>query len=106
MTRRGVLLGAIVTPAIAEAAGPDRPLVDWTPLPVFVGAPILFKTTASSGSATWLDKRIEFRPAGDGSFSALAGVGLDRAPGRYALVFNGQSIEVAVQAHFYPSSTI
>jgi hypothetical protein len=73
---------------------------------VFVGAPILFKTTASSGSATWLDKRIEFRPAGDGAFSALAGVGLDRAPGNYALVFNGHIIEVAVKAHFYPSSTI
>lgn len=106
MTRRRVLLRALATPAAAEFAAADRPLVDWTPLPVFVGAPILFKTTASSGSATWLDKKIEFRPAGDGSFSALAGVGLDGAPGSYPLVFNGQTIEVAVKAHFYPSSTI
>jgi murein DD-endopeptidase MepM/ murein hydrolase activator NlpD len=71
-----------------------------------VGAPILFRTTASAGSATWLDKNIEFRPAGDGSFSALAGVGLDRAPGSYPLRFGGQAIEIAVKAHFYPSSTI
>jgi murein DD-endopeptidase MepM/ murein hydrolase activator NlpD len=80
--------------------------VDWTPVHVFVGAPILFKTRASSGSATWLDREIEFRPAGDGSFSALAGVGLDRAPGSYPLVFEGQTIEVAVKPHFYPSSTL
>src|SRR5436190_2125802 len=90
MTRRRVLLLGLATPAAADAAAPDHPLVDRTPLPVFVGAPVLFKTTASSGSATWLDKKIEFRPAGDGSFSALAGVGLDRAPGRYPLVFNDQ----------------
>jgi murein DD-endopeptidase MepM/ murein hydrolase activator NlpD len=107
MTRRRALLLALATPAAAEAAAPDRRLlVDWTPLSVFVGAPILFKTTASSGPAAWLDKNIEFRPAGDGSFSALAGVGLDRAPGNYPLVFNGQTIEIAVKAHFYPSSTI
>jgi murein DD-endopeptidase MepM/ murein hydrolase activator NlpD len=106
MTRRRVLLLGLATPAAADAAAPDHPLVDWTPLPVFVGAPVLFKTTASSGSATWLDKEIEFRPAGDGSFSALAGVGLDRAPGSYPLVFNDQTVRVAVKAHFYPSSTI
>jgi murein DD-endopeptidase MepM/ murein hydrolase activator NlpD len=106
MTRRRLLLLALATPAAAEAAAPDHPLVDWTPIPLFVGAPVLFKTKASSGSATWLDKAIEFRPAGDGSFSALAGVGLDRAPGSYPLVLNGQTIRVAVKAHFYPSSTI
>ena len=75
MTRRRALLLALAAPAAAQTAAPDRPLVEWTPLPVFVGAPILFKTTASSGPATWLDKKIEFRPDGDGSFSALAGVG-------------------------------
>jgi murein DD-endopeptidase MepM/ murein hydrolase activator NlpD len=91
---------------VAEAAGPDRPLVEWTPLPLFVGAPVLFKTAASAGSAAWLDKKIEFRPAGAGSFSALAGVGLDHAPGSYPLAFNDQIIEVPVKAHFYPSSTI
>lgn len=107
MTRRRALLLALAAPGAAKAAAPNRPaLIDWTPLPVFVGAPILFKTTAGAGSATWLDTNIEFRPAGDGSFSALAGVGLDRAPGSYPLVFNGQTIEVAVEAHFYPSSTI
>ena len=107
MTRRAALLLALATPAATGAAAPDRPLlVDWTPLPVFVGAPILFKTMASGGSATWLDKNIDFRSAGDGSFSALAGAGLDCAPGSYPLVFNGQTIEVVVKAHFYPSSTI
>ena len=106
MTRRRVLLVALATPAAAETAAPDRPLVDWKPLPVFVGAPVLFKTAESSGSATWLDKKIEFRPDGEGSFSALAGVGLDRAPGTYPLVFNGQTSEVVVKAHFYPSSTV
>ena len=107
ITRRRALLLALATPAAAEAAAPNPSLVvDWTPLPVFVGAPILFKTTASAGSATWLDKNIEFRPAGDGSFSALAGIGLDRKPGSYPLAFNGQTIEVPVKAHFYPSSAI
>ncbi len=106
MTRRRALLLAIAAPPVAVAAAPDRPLVVWTPLPVFVGAPILFKTRASSGAATWLDRKIEFRPDGEGSFSALAGVGLDRAPGTYSLVFNGQTIDVSVKAHFYPSSTI
>lgn len=106
MSRRRALLLAFAAPAAAQAAAPDPPLVRWTPLPVFVGAPVLFKTAASSGAATWLDKKIEFRPDGDNSFSALAGVGLDRAPGAYPLVFNGQTIEVAVKAHFYPSSTI
>jgi len=106
MTRRRALLLAFATPAAAQSAAAAPPLVDWTPLPLFVGAPVLFKTTASSGSATWLDKKIEFRPDGDNSFSALAGVGLDRAPGRYPLVFDGQTIEVVVKAHFYPSSTI
>lgn len=107
ITRRRALLLALATPAATATAAPDRPLlVDWTPQPIFVGAPILFKTTASSGPATWLDKTIEFRPAGDGSFSALAGVGLDRVPGSYRLVFSGQTIEIVVKAHFYPSSTI
>ena len=43
MTRRRALLLALATPAAAQAAAPDRELVDWTPLPVFVGAPILFR---------------------------------------------------------------
>jgi murein DD-endopeptidase MepM/ murein hydrolase activator NlpD len=70
-----------------------------------VGAPVLFRTSAS-GSATRLDKRIEFRPDGDDTFSALAGVGLDRAPGKYLLAFDGPTVEVAVRARHYPSSTI
>jgi hypothetical protein len=56
------LLLALATPTTAKSAAPNRPaLVDWTPLPVFVGAPILFKTTACADSATWLDTNIEFR---------------------------------------------
>jgi murein DD-endopeptidase MepM/ murein hydrolase activator NlpD len=102
MTRRRALLLALATPAAAKAA---EPLVEWTPLPVFVGAPILFKS-ASAGPATWLDKTVEFRPAGDGSYSALAGAGLDRAPGSYPLIFQGQTIQIPVTPHFYPSSTI
>jgi len=106
ITRRHALLLTWISPAVAQTATPDRPLVKWHPLPVFVGAPVLFRTTAASGPATWLDRQIEFRPETDSSFSALAGVGLDREPGKYPLVFNGQTVEVTVKPHVYPSSTI
>ncbi len=106
ITRRHALALALAVPAVAQIAPHDSPLARWTPVPVFVGAPILFRTTVSSGPATWLDKQIEFRSDGESSFSALAGVGLDRAPGKYPLVFNGQTIEVTVRPHVYPSSTI
>jgi murein DD-endopeptidase MepM/ murein hydrolase activator NlpD len=92
-------------PAAAETAS-DRPVVTWTPLLPFVGAPILFRAKAYSGSATWLDKKIEFRQDSDDTSSALAGVGLDRAPGTYPLVLDGQTVEVVVKARRYPSSTI
>ena len=52
----------------------------------------------------WINRSSSEYPATP--LSALAGVGLDRAPGTYPLVFNGQTIEVAVKAHLYPSSTI
>jgi murein DD-endopeptidase MepM/ murein hydrolase activator NlpD len=104
MSRRRALLLTLAMPAAAEAAAAAGPMITWTPRPVFVGAPILFRAT-SSGSATWLDKKIEFRPDGD-SFSALAGVGLDRKPGTYPLVFEGETVEVAVKPHLYPSSKI
>jgi len=44
--------------------------VRWSPRPVFVGAPVLFRSKTYSGPATWLGRRIEFRPDGD-VFSAL-----------------------------------
>jgi len=106
MIRRRALLLGFAMSGTATAAVPDQPAVTWNPHPLFVGAPVLFRTTAYSGSATWLDKQIEFRKDTDDTFSALAGVGLDRAPGTYPLVFNGQTVEVAVKARRYPSSTI
>jgi murein DD-endopeptidase MepM/ murein hydrolase activator NlpD len=106
MTRRRALLVTLAAPAALETAASDRPLVTWTPLAVFVGAPVLFRATTYSGPATWLEKTIEFRPDSERPFSALAGVGLDRAPGAYPLVFDGQTVEVAVKARRYPSSTI
>ena len=106
MTRRRALLVTLAVPAAAQTAASDRQLVTWTPLAVFVGAPVLFRATTYSGPATWLEKTIEFRPDSEHTFSALAGVGLDRAPGAYPLVFDGQTVEVAVKAHRYPSSTI
>jgi hypothetical protein len=39
-------------------------------------------------------------------FSALAGVGLDRAPGKHLLASDGQTVEVAVRTRRYPSYTI
>jgi murein DD-endopeptidase MepM/ murein hydrolase activator NlpD len=102
MTRRRALLLTLAMPAAAS----DRTAVTWTPVPAFVGAPILFRARAYSGPATWLDKAIEFRQDTGDTFSALAGVGLDRAPGTYPLVFDGQTVEVAVKARHYPSSTI
>ena len=97
MTRRRVLLVSLAVPAAAETAASDRPLVFWTPLAVFVGAPVLFRAKTYSGPGTWLEKKIEFRPDTEHTFSALAGVGLDRAPGAYPLVFDGQTVEVAVR---------
>jgi murein DD-endopeptidase MepM/ murein hydrolase activator NlpD len=88
----------------AVSALPDGP-VRWTPHPLFFGAPVLFRSKTYSGPATWLDKRIEFRPDEEG-FSALAGVGLTRTPGRYPLVFGGETLQVPVAGHVYPSSTI
>ena len=77
----------------------------WNPRPVFVGAPVLFKSKTHSGPATWLGRNIEFRPAVDG-FSALAGVSLNQTPGSYPLTFGGERAEVTVVNHAYPSSTI
>lgn len=105
MTRRRALLLTLAMPA-ARIAAAGAPMVRWTPVPLFVGAPVLFRTTASAGPATWLDKKIEFRPDGSNGFSALAGVGLDRAAGKYPLVFEDRTVEVAVRPRVYPSSTI
>src|SRR3954451_17533961 len=95
MTRRRALLLGFALSGTATAAVPEQPAVTWNPHPLFVGAPVLIRTTAYSGSATWLDKQIDFRKDTDNTFSALAGVGLDRAPGTYPLVFDGQTVEVA-----------
>jgi hypothetical protein len=79
--------------------------VRWSPRPVFVGAPVLFRSKTYSGPAIWLGRRIEFRRDGD-VFSALAGVSLKDAPGRYPLVFGGDKTEVTVTDHAYPYSNI
>jgi murein DD-endopeptidase MepM/ murein hydrolase activator NlpD len=102
MTRRRALLLSLSAPVCAQI--PDPP-VQWTPHPVFNGAPVLFKSKTVSGPATWLGKEIEFRPDVDG-FSALAGVNINRTPGSYPLAFGGESIHVPVTARAYRSSTI
>ncbi len=110
MTRREALLYSIGLPAVAQTraalpgaaeAGPVR----WTPHPVFPGAPILFRSKTISGTATWLEKTIEFRRDGAG-FSALAGVDLDRKVGKYPLAFGDQHMDVVVTPHAYRSSVI
>jgi murein DD-endopeptidase MepM/ murein hydrolase activator NlpD len=77
----------------------------WSPHPVFVGAPVLFKSKTFSGPATWLGRKIEFRRDGE-DFSALAGVSLNQGPGSYPLVFGGEKVEVTVTDHAYRSSKI
>ena len=109
MTRRYALLLSLSAPVVAQVKTqsqphPDGP-VQWSPRVVFPGAPILFQSKSWSGPANWLGKTIEFRPDG-GVFSALAGVNLNRTPGRYPLVFGGTTVEVTVTGHAYPSSTI
>ncbi len=120
VTRRHALILSLSAPIFAQvratrvqkqrqppppaAPGENSP-VRWNPRPVFVGAPVLFKSKTYSGPATWLGRTIEFRPDGD-VFSALAGVSLNDAPGRYPLVFGGETAEVTVTDHAYPSSTI
>ena len=110
MTRRHALFLTFTAPAFAQVRNPAaEPMpaspVRWTPHPVFPGAPVLFKSRTFSGPATWLGKTIEFRPDDDG-FSALAGLNLSRGPGRYPLVFGGETVQVPVVTHPYPSSTI
>jgi murein DD-endopeptidase MepM/ murein hydrolase activator NlpD len=120
MTRRYAVLLSLSAPVVAQvrtawvqtqsqsrhtAASPPDSLVRWNPRPVFVGAPVLFKSKTFSGSATWLGRTIEFRPDGD-VFSALAGVSLNDAPGTYPLTFGGETAEVTVISHAYPSTTI
>src|SRR5690348_7951219 len=104
MNRRGALLLSISVPGLAQiaqaleaerqsqrrraAASPQDSIVRWNPRPVFNGAPVLFMSKTYSGPATWLGKMIEFRPDGN-SFSALAGVNLNRSTGRYPLALGG-----------------
>lgn len=120
MTRRSALLLSLSAPIVAQvplmpvqkqsrsraAAEPakDSP-VQWNPRPVFVGAPVLFKSKTFSGPATWLGRKIEFRRDSD-VFSALAGVSLNQEPGSYPLIFGDEKMEVTVTGHAYPSSTI
>jgi hypothetical protein len=87
------------------AAPPQDSLVRWSPRPVFNGAPVLFESKSFSGLATWLGKKIEFRPDGD-AFSALAGVNLNRAPGRYPLGLGDETVDITVISRVYASSTI
>src|ERR1700730_17958561 len=124
MTRRHALLLSLGGPVVAQVSDPaptpqgrtqtqrrptasppqDSP-VRWKPRPVFNGAPVLFESKSFSGPGTWLGKKIEFRPDGDG-FSALAGVNLNRAPGRYPLALGDETVEITVISRAYPSSTI
>jgi murein DD-endopeptidase MepM/ murein hydrolase activator NlpD len=82
--------------------------VQWAPRPLFNGAPVLFRSTSLSGAATWLSRKIEFRPAdAEGTlFTALAGVDLSTKPGRYPLVIGDVTIPVLVQNRLYPVSRI
>lgn len=120
MTRRHALLLSLCAPVVPQvrstwvqkqsqlrpmaAPAQDSP-VRWNPHPVFVGAPVLFKSKTFSGPATWLGRTIEFRPDGN-VFSTLAGVSLNQAPGSYPLIFGGERAEVTVTDHAYPSSKI
>jgi murein DD-endopeptidase MepM/ murein hydrolase activator NlpD len=100
------MLFSLCAPSGAQIRGSSEAAkVRWTPNPAFPGSPILFRSTTVSGDATWLGRRIAFRPDEDG-FSALAGVPLDCAPGRYPLLFDGQPAQVTVARHAYPSSRI
>src|SRR5260221_7692598 len=124
MTRRQALVLSISGSVTAQVSDPARAphgktgsqrrpaaaprqdsLVRWSPRPVFNGAPVLFESKSFSGLATWLDKKIEFRPDGE-AFSALAGVNLNRAPGRYPLALRDETVEITVINRVYASSTI
>jgi len=87
------------------AAAPQDSLVRWSPRPLFNGAPVLFESKSFSSLGTWLGKKIEFGPDGD-AFSALAGVNLNRAPGRYPLALGDETVYITVISRVYPSSTI
>jgi murein DD-endopeptidase MepM/ murein hydrolase activator NlpD len=122
MTRRAALLVSLGASAVSSVFSldqtPQKPTrkavhakssgdeqVQCKPDLPFNGAPILFKSKKFSGTATWLDKKIEFRRDGD-VFSALAGVNLNRSPGRYALTLDAHTIDVRVTSRPYPSFTI
>ena len=61
-------------------------------------------TDAGSGWNLAAMQEIEFRRDG-ASFSALAGVNLNRSSGHYALVIGGETVEVTVTSRSYPSSS-
>ncbi len=124
MTRRQALLLPLSGSVVAQISNPARTprgktqiqshptvaptqdaLVRWNPRPVFNGAPVLFESRSFSGTGNWLGKKIDFRPDGD-SFSALAGVNLNRAPGHYPLALGDETIDIVVLRRAYPSSTI
>ena len=124
MNRRRALLLSLSVPSMAQIRGfaeepegqaqnqrrhpaalPQDSPVRWSPRPVFNGAPVLFMSKTFSGPASWLSKTIEFRPDSNG-FSALAGVNLNRTPGRYPLTFGADTVEVPVTRRAYASSTI
>lgn len=114
VTRRHVFLLPISGSVLAQVGGqiephpsanPQESLVRWSPRPVFNGAPVLFQSKSFSGSGNWLGKKIEFLPDGN-AFSALAGVNLNRAPGRYPLVLGDKTVDIAVVRRAYPSSKI
>jgi len=91
--------------SVPETAERDNSKVRWTPNPVFPGSPVLFRSTIVSGVASWLGRKIAFRPD-EAGFSALAGVPLDCAPGRYPLFFEEEVAQVTVARHAYPFSRI
>ncbi|BDC50410.1 hypothetical protein F183_A27260 [Bryobacterales bacterium F-183] len=107
--REFLQLAAVAAPKAKKKQQPPPALpVQWAPRPLFNGAPVLFRSTTLSGSATWLGRKIEFRPADpEGKlFTALAGVDLATKPGRHPLIIGDLTIPVLVQSRLYPVSRI
>jgi murein DD-endopeptidase MepM/ murein hydrolase activator NlpD len=110
--------GAAQVAAKASAVNPWR--VTWEPAQPVNGSPVLFRVTAPAGlnavHGTWSDRQLSFRfDRGCGCWYAIAGVGLDAAPGKYPLRLQGGAaekpgpasvFEVGVAAKRYPTTAI
>jgi murein DD-endopeptidase MepM/ murein hydrolase activator NlpD len=109
-----------ITSVSVSASALNRWKVQWEPVRVVNGSPVLFRVTAPAAvkelKADFLGQELDFRfGPGCRCWYAIAGVGLNTKPGKYALQLHGAgapsengalTYTVMVRAAHYPFSKI